>query len=451
MRSLWFSLFLLAAAGAAAAGCQAFVTTDVGKGIGQPCAADDECQGDLCYKGLCSYACSAPADCVDPSICTPEGVCELPLEVGFIYVGVVEDEGWTLTHEEGRQYAMDNLPYLRSTFAPNKYLPNDAKDSIDGFIADGYDVIAANSFSLRGPVAEKAVQYVDKQFMTCASNTVGKNLGSYFGRMEQAFYLAGYTAGLKTSTNRLGFIGSYITPEAVRHINAFTLGAHRVDPDIVVEVRWVGFWFDTGDPVNGEYAETRLAKQLLATNCDVIAHVMDNGRSVAAVEAARAAGADVYSLGNDNQDACSKGPTSCLGTPYWNWGPLYVRLFEDIHRGTWDPNIIVNDNIGVDPAKSIANFTVNEAVAGGDVAIAVSQLLSELAKSGNEHMSFDGPYCSTGQRTPEKCVMEGETITDQELRQMCWFVEGVVEKVDPADPASIDKPGQVPQECLEQQ
>jgi hypothetical protein len=201
--------------------------------------------------------------------------------------------------------------------------------------------------------------------------------------------------------------------------------------------------------VNGEYKETRLAKQLLATNCDVIAHVMDNGRSVAAVEAAHAAGADVYSLGNDNQDACSKGPSSCLGTPYWNWGPLYVRLFEDIHRGTWDPNIIVNDNIGVDPAKSIPNFKVNEEVAGGDTAIAVSQLLTELAKPGNEHMSFAGPYHSTGQR-PED-VAEGQTLTDQELREMCWFVEGVVEKVDPDDPVSLDKPGQVPSECLEQQ
>ena len=43
-------------------------------------------------------------------------------------------------------------------------------------------------------------------------------------------------------------MGSFVTPEVVRHINAFTRGAHRVDPSIVVEVRWEGFWFDLDEP-----------------------------------------------------------------------------------------------------------------------------------------------------------------------------------------------------------
>lgn len=493
-------LLLAAALSVAAGGCQLFIETDVGKGIGQSCAAADECQGGTCtegrctvecaaptdcpapasceagfcrlkqlgtqctsseeceggscFQGLCTSACSSPADCPAGALCTPNGVCERPLKVGMIYVGVPQDEGWTLTHEEGRQYAEENAAYLESAFVQNTFLPADAEAAIEKFITeDNVDVVVANSFSLRTPMAEKATKYLDKKFLTCSSNVTGSNLGSYFGRLEQAYYLAGYASALKTSRKRLGFVGSYVTPEVVRHINAYTLGARAVDKSIVVEVRWVGFWFDTQAPINGKYAETRLTEQMLATGCDVIAHNMDNGRSVAAVEAAKQAGTypyPVYSVGNDNRDACKKGQTSCIGVPYWNWGPLYVRLFDQIHRGTWDPAVIVNENLGVDEAKSTANFGVYEPVAGSDVAIAVNQLKAELAKPSNEHLSFKGPYCSTGQRTPN-CLGEGETVNDEELTTMCWFVEGVVEKTDPDDPSSADVDAMVPQECQTQQ
>jgi len=35
-------------------------------------------------------------------------------------------------------------------------------------------------------------------------------------------------------------------------------------------------------------------------------------------------------------------------------------------------------------------------------------------------------------------------ISDDELARMCWFVEGVVEKSDPSDPGSADRPAHVP-------
>jgi hypothetical protein len=244
----------------------------------------------------------------------------------------------------------------------------------------------------------------------------------------------------------------------VRHINAFTRGAHRVDPSIVVEVRWEGFWFDTDEPVNGEYEETRITRKLIEAGADVIAHNMDNGRALTLVEQTQTGptGAKLWSIGNDNQNACVRGPTTCLGTSYWNWGPMYVRLFDEIHRGTWDPLQVINENIKSNSEQSIANFAVNVAVGGSDLAIAVSELLADLARAGNEHKSFEvfpgeGQYCSTGQRIPN-CIQEGEEMTDEELLTMCWFVDGVVEKTNPDDPLSADVDAQVPQpECDTQQ
>ena len=457
MRRFGCALGLLLAA--CSVGCTAIVNGDIGLGIGETCSSDGDCQGAQCVNGLCTATCRAQADCPAPSFCTTASLCELPLTADLVYVGVAADEGWTLTHEEGRQYALAHLPYLRSDYVENKFLPDDALASMDQFVANGADVVVSTSFSLRQPTVTAAEEHPDKKFLTCSGNVRSANHGTYFGRMEQAYHLAGFAAAHVTQTHRLGFLGSFVTPEVVRHVNAFTRGAQRVDPSIKVEVRWEGFWFDV-DPPNGqgEYNETVLTNALIDGGADVIAHNMDNGRSLAAVEARQhgPGGEQLYCIGNDNRNACDRGPTTCIGTSYWNWGPLYVRLFDAIHRGTWDPWQVIDDNIKSNPAESIPNFAVNTGVASNDLAIAVSELLSDLATPGNEHEAFatfpnETQYCSTGQRNP-LCVQAGEEITDDELHTMCWFVVGVVEKTNPANPASSDKPAQVPQpDCDTQQ
>jgi len=429
--------------------CQLVVSDEVGKGIGEICQSDGDCQAARCNRNICASTCSVATDCPAPSTCTSAGLCEVPLKVGFLYVGVVEDEGWTLTHEQGRKEAMSALPYLQTDVATNIFLPDDIATVVDGFVQKGTKVVVANSFSQRESVKVAAAKYPDVKFLVCSGNETGENFGTYFARMEQAYYIAGYVSAQATKTKRLGFVGSYITPEVVRHVNAFTRGARRFSPEVVVEIRWEGFWFDLDPPVGGEYNETLLARSLLASGCDVLAHNMDNGRVVRAVEAARAGGKNVYSIGNDNRDACNAGPTSCLGTSYWSWGTLYTQLFDQMHRGQWDPAISVNDPISANTTTSTVGFAVNNAVTGPDIAISANELLASLARPGGAALPFTGPFCSTGQRA--SCVAAGEAVSDKELTTMCWFAEGVVERSDPADSSSADRPALVPAQCLTQQ
>jgi len=216
--------------------------------------------------------------------------------------------------------------------------------------------------------------------------------------------------------------------------------------DLVVEVRWEGFWFDLDPPnAQGEYNETVLTNELIDTGCDVIGHNSDNSRTVEAVEKAHQGGKQVYSIGNDNVDACKFGPNSCIGVPYWNWGPLYVRLFEAIHKGTYDPTVVINDNITVNQDESINYFGLNDntAVVDNNLRIIVGDLRGDLAN--DPGYAFRGPWTASDptQRSPSS-MPAGETISDAELTSMCFFVEGVVEKTDPTDPMSADKPARVP-------
>ncbi|NUP10846.1 MAG: BMP family ABC transporter substrate-binding protein [Polyangiaceae bacterium] len=496
-RKLASTLFLtLGAAGfASIAACSVITGSDIGLGLGQPCETDDECQASKCIENVCTRECAEDADCPEGSACldtlvcsqgpapsvpvgqactastecltgtcgsdglctkpceaTTEcpapsecfaGFCQIPLDVGFIWVGVVEDQGWTKTHDIGREYALEQLPYLRADFVTNVFKDPEATDALNAFVEDGKDVIVANSFSLRNQTSGVADSNPDTQFLVCAGNVTKDNLGTYFARSYQAWYLAGYTAASKSQTGRLGFVGSYVTPELVRHIDAFTLGAKRADPSVKVEVRWEGFWFDV-DPPNAdqEYRETVLANELIETGCDVIAHGSDNGRVVEAVEKAHDMGDDVWSIGNDNIDACKLGPSSCIGVPYWNWGPLYVRIFDQIHRGTWDPKVPINDNILVNLDESIVSFGATEDLLSNDLKISLGELRADLAS--DPKLAFRGPYDVNANQRSQGDVTNGEEISDEELATMCWFVEGVIEKEDPLDPLSADVPARVP-------
>jgi basic membrane lipoprotein Med (substrate-binding protein (PBP1-ABC) superfamily) len=408
--------------------------------VGEPCSETAQCAATLqCVDGLCTKTCASEADCPVPSNCF-DNLCQLPLAVAAIFVGVPEDEGWTLTHKLGLDDAVAALPYLTYTYAENKFISEDISATADDFVGEGADVVVANSFSQRFEMESAAEKYPDVQFLTCSSNVTGPNLGSYFARSYQAWYLAGYAAAQKTTTNRLGFVGSYVTPEVVRHINAFTRGAQKLKPTIKVEVLWEGFWFDLCDP-GDTCRETVLTQYLMDTDCDVIAHNSDVGRTVEAVELAHTGGMEVYSVGNDNIDACDRGPNSCIGTAYWNWGPMYVSLFDQIHRKVWDPTVIVNDNIKVDPQQSVTNFAMNDNVVEESLKLSVANLRGQLAKDEGITTVFEGPYATTGQRA---AVEAGETISDAELTTMCWFVKGVFTKAIPGDPMSADLDAKVP-------
>ena len=49
---------------------------------------------------------------------------------------------------------------------------------------------------------------------------------------------------MMTKTNKIGVVGSHPIPEIIRNINALTLGAQSVNPDIEVEIVWINSWFD---------------------------------------------------------------------------------------------------------------------------------------------------------------------------------------------------------------
>ena len=98
----------------------------------------------------------------------------------------------------------------------------------------------------------------------------GKNMNNYFGRIYQARYLAGIAAGMKTQSNKIGYVAAMdvTNSEVTGGINAFAMGVKSVNADARVYVKVTNTWFDVTK-------EKQAAEALLADGCDVIAQHCD--------------------------------------------------------------------------------------------------------------------------------------------------------------------------------
>ena len=323
------------------------------------------------------------------------------LKVGFVYVSPVGDAGWSYAHDEGRK-AIEALPGVSTSFVEAVAEGPDSERVIQTMARKKFDLIFGTSFGYMDPMLKVAQQFPQTVFMHCAGFKTAANMGNYFGRIYQPRYLSGMVAGSMTKSKVIGYVAAYPIPEVIRGINAFTLGAQSVNPEVSVRVVWTKTWYDPAK-------EKEAAKSLLDVGADVIAQHQD---SPGPQEAAQEKG--VYSIGY-NTDMSRFAPKSHLTAPVWNWAPFYKQVIERVQNGTWKASA---DWPGL--AEGVVDLAPFGPMVPKEVQDKVMAKKAEII-SGTEKV-FVGPVKDQqGKIRYEK----GVVAPDQELLSMNWFVQGV--------------------------
>jgi len=325
------------------------------------------------------------------------------MKVGFIYIGPVEDAGWTYAHDQGRQYLAKEMPDVETIYKES--VPENAADAereLTALAEQGCKVIFATSFGYMDSVINVAKKYPDVIFMHCSGYKTAENVGTYFGRIYQARYLAGVAAGLMTKSNIIGYDAAFPIPEVIRGINAFTLGVRSVNPDAKVKVVWTNTWYD---PV----IEKQAAESLLAAGADIITQHSD---TPSPQQAAQAAGK--YGIGY-NSDMSKTAPKAVITSPVWNWGPYYVKVIQAVKNGTWK-----SEQYWGSMSDGIVDLAPFAAFVPEDVKKAVDAKKQAIIKG--EFDPFDGPIKD---QQGNVRVEAGKTLSDEEKLSIDWFVEGV--------------------------
>ena len=345
-----------------------------------------------------------PAEPTEPPVEEEIADVDLPVRAAFVYISPPGDLGWTYEHDRGRLMLEDELGDLvETTYIEDVGEGPDALRVIRQYAQEGYDVIFTTSFGYMEPTYEVAEEFPDVRFEHCSGYMTRENMSTYFGRIYQPRYLSGVVAGAMTEDNLIGYVAAFPIPEVIRGINAFTLGVRSVNPDAEVRVVWTSTWYD---PVK----EREAAEALLDQGADVIAQHQDTTEPQKAAEER-----GVLSVGY-NSDMRQFVGDSVLVSPQWNWGTYYIDTVRDIIDGTWRSSQFWGDlETGIVMLADMSPLVPDEVR---------QQVMAERERiQGTDWDVFCGPiYDQAG----NEAIAEGECMTDEEMLNMDWFVEGVI-------------------------
>lgn len=325
-----------------------------------------------------------------------------PLHIGFVYVSPVEGSGFAYSHDLARR-ALDTMPGITTSYVENVIEGVDAERVIKKMAQENADIIIATSFGFMDAIKNVASQFPSLTFLHCSGNTTGSNLSTFFGRIYQARFLTGIAAGLMTKSNIIGYVAAYPIPEVIRGINAFTLGARSVNPNVEVHVVWSRTWYD---PVTEKAAAINLVK----SGADVLTQHQDSpGVQLAAVETG------VYAIGY-HADMSQFSREQHLTAAVWNWLPFYEVLVAQSRAGTWQPG-----EYWFDMASGIVDIS--------DFGDAVPESVREQVRQWRQKIIdgtdvvFKGPIEN---QEGKLVISEGQILSDEDLLGMDWLIKGVV-------------------------
>ncbi len=336
------------------------------------------------------------------------------LVVGVIYVGPRDDYGYNQAQAQAAAM-IKKMPGV--TVVEQEKVPetNDVQKTMGSMIEqDGATLLFPTSFGYFDPhILRMAEKYPKVRFAHCGGLwTEGKhpkNVGSYFGYIDECQYLNGVVAGHASKSKKLGFIAAKPIPQVLRNINAFTMGARSVDPKITTSLIITGDW---SLPVK----EAEAANSLIDQGVDVLTCHVDSPKVVVETAERR----NIYVCGYHANQA-TLAPKGYLTGAEWAWLTPYTMHVKDAMAG----KPLVNFLRG-----GLKDGFVKQSAYGKAVSAAARKkadsVKAQMMKG--DFVIFKGPLKdNTGKTVIDAGVAQKQT--DVVLEQMGYLVEGVVGKV----------------------
>jgi simple sugar transport system substrate-binding protein len=363
-----------------------------------------------------------------------------PFIFGVILVGPYNDHGWSEAHFTAGKYIESKIPNTKMIYVDN--VNPGAKPGVtvpqvvDDLVSKGAKLVLTTSDDFKDGTLEAAAKHPDLPMVNVSGDhawkdgkdyKAPKNLSNFMGRMEYGKMIAGFAAALTTQTGKIGYLGPLINDETRRLAASAYLGAKyawtnvlKKDPKkLKFKVTWIGFWFNipgqTLDP-------TKVAVDFYNTGRDVVISGIDTTEGLIEANKLAKAGKKVWAIQYDYKGGCTEAEDVCLGVPYFNWGPAYLKAVKLVMEGKWtqywdwngpDWNDINN------PDTSAVGFVKGKALAEENGA-KVDAFIKGLA-DGSVNL-FKGPlYFQDG----SVFLKDGEIATDLQIWYLPKLLKGM--------------------------
>ena len=263
---------------------------------------------------------------------SPLARAQKPLTIGVVYVGPRDDYGYNQSHAMAAA-EIKKMPGIKLVEEENVPETAAVQKTMTGMIKqDGATLLFPTSFGYFDPhILALAPKNPDVRFSHCGglwTEANPKNVGSFFGYIDEAQYLNGVIAGHMTRSNKIAFVAAKPIPQVLRNINAFTMGARSVKPGITCSVIFTGDW-------SMAVKEAEATNSLADQGCDVFTMHVDGPKVV--VETAAKRGKMVCGY---HASQAKLAPNAYLTGAEWNWITPYKAIVDAAKAGKPHPNFL---------------------------------------------------------------------------------------------------------------
>ena len=291
--------------------------------------------GILLLLALILSACGGATPTVEPSAPTqapPAAVTEAPtgpFRVAVVMPSAINDLAFSQSMFDAltaiqNEMGSDNFEFA---YSENMFVVDDAAAAIRDYASQGYNLVIAHGSQYGSSVQEIAPDFPDTSFAwgTTVDTFVDQginNVFAYEARSEEGGYVNGVIAASLSKSGVLGVVGPIETGDAKLYVDGFVAGANATNPDIKVNVNYIG-----------SFSDVALASEAAQTHINAGADVLTGSAQmvVGAIGVAEENGALWFGT---QSSQTSLAPDIVVANQVYDWTVVLNQIIDLVKGGT---------------------------------------------------------------------------------------------------------------------
>jgi basic membrane lipoprotein Med (substrate-binding protein (PBP1-ABC) superfamily) len=281
----------------------------------------------------CAAPPAAPAQPAQPAAEEPAAPAEEagPFKVAVVMPSAINDLAFSQSMYDALitiQEELGGANKMELVYSENMFVVDDAAAAIRDYAAEGFNLIIAHGSQYGSSLQEIAPDFPTTSFAhgTTVATFVDEginNVFAYEAASEEGGYVNGVLAASLSTSGIIGVVGPIETGDAKLYVDGFVAGAKATNPDVVVNVNYIG-----------SFSDVALASTAARTHVDAGADVLTGSAQmvVGAIGVAEENGA-VW-LGTQSSQT-TLAPTTVAANQVYDWAVVLRNIVELIGQETY--------------------------------------------------------------------------------------------------------------------
>jgi basic membrane protein A len=321
-------------------------------------------------------ACGSPATPVETPTSVPTAVPPKAFRVAVIMPSAVNDIAFSQSIYDALiriQTDMGGPGKMEFVYSQGMFVIEDATAALRTYASKGYDLVIAHGSQYGPSVQEVAPEFPEVSFVWSNSSASTKlpNVFDLTAAAQEGGYVNGVLAASLTKSNVIGVVGPVEAGESKRYIDGFKAGVIATNPEIQVNVSYIGSFSDV-------VKASEVATEYISAGADIL-----TGTAQMVVGPIGKANENQVLWFGTQSNQTSVAPNIVVANQVYHWEVALKEIISKIQSGTlggesFDINLANGgETIEYNPgyalpaqAKALGDKTIQE-IANGTIKIAL--------------------------------------------------------------------------------